>query len=139
MELVRRRVCAIALATLSIQRAVLALGAARLCVKGEHTHGGVPAPECPMHHHTDSQPIQHALHVHGSGASAASDDSPRVTCRCSSDPLSIYLGSTGIMPVPVPVSPAIQIMMLAPQNDPSLPELWVTPLSPPPRPTFHLS
>lgn len=136
MRSIRGQLVAVALATLAIHMLVVTLGALRVCWGVEHTHAGAAAADCPMHHHANSQPAQHAYHSHGSDASATSDAAERVRCGCSNDPSSLYVGPTAIIPVPTPASPSMQVMMLAPESEPSPSELCLSSPSPPPRSTI---
>lgn len=125
----------VGVATLAVHAAVVTLGTLRVCWGVEHTHAGAAARDCPMHHHAVSQATQPAHHDHGTSVSEAKKDPGRITCGCSNDPTSIYLGATALVPALVTMVPSMPIVMLARESDPSLAELWFPSLSPPPRST----
>src|SRR5688572_16867702 len=101
----RRHLLAATWVILCAQTLAFALGTAQVCWEGEHTHAGVAAPECAMHHHTGSdassthhhaganaQLMPHHSHGHTSASGGAVDDSPRMTCTCSDDVTAMFLG-----------------------------------------------
>lgn len=135
MRHIRQTLFVVGVATLAVHAAVVTLGALRVCWGVEHAHADAAAQDCPMHHHAVSHASQPAHHDHASSASEPKNDSARITCDCSNDPPSIYLGATALVPAPVQMAPSMPIVTLARQSEPSLAELWFPPFSPPPRST----
>ena len=113
--MLRRLTAAIAI---SFQLIVMSSGALTACVDRPHTHGGIPAPDCVMHHegshhsHGSHQPAtapaasEHHHGEHHSPAHTASPgadsnaapDMPQITCGCSSDPMAFLIGDGAALP-----------------------------------------
>lgn len=132
----RRHLFATAWVTLSVQTFVIALGTAQVCQDREHTHGGIPAPDCPMHHQvqTASEVVQHhSHHGHATAPEVPGSGGQRMTCRCSDDGPSLFLGQSAIRPAPASWSPVLIAVTLDAPGDPSVTDLWISPPSPPPR------
>jgi hypothetical protein len=97
MERFRQRLFATTLTTLLLYSGTVGLGALRVCWGTRHLHSGVAADDCPMHHHAGSQPAHHGHHGHESGTATSNGDNKQISCGCSSDPTSPYVGPTGIV------------------------------------------
>ena len=97
MNRLRSHLVGIAVATLAIHAAGVAVGALRVCWGSEHTHAGVAAADCPMHHDAPAQDTHYGHHAHGDAAAPANDDGQQLACGCSSDPGSPYVGPAGIV------------------------------------------
>ena len=134
MNGVRSRVCLIALATITVQVAVIALSMLRVCGDVEHTHGGTAAPDCPMHHHAEPPPAAQAHHDHGSMAADASRTDERVSCRCTSDVIAVYYGPDGVVAIPGPLLAPVLATQIDVSRDPQPASLLFPPDAPPPRP-----
>lgn len=138
MDIRRRLTGATAVITLALQVCTAAVGAVRLCAETGHTHGGVPAPECPMHHRQPAAPAPDPAHQHHADAAhhAGSDSSSRVGCRCPSETKALPIGDIGMLSdrffvrVPMPCLSAV-----APVARTTV-DLRTPPLSPPPRPAL---
>src|SRR5688500_4138212 len=115
MVVSRRRLFVTSWATLSAQVLILALGTAQVCADREHTHGGIAAPDCRMHHQSGSahDVAEHAHHGH---ASDAATDRAQIKCRCASDLLPTYLGQLAVLEPPL-WSPLIEAALLEPLSD----------------------
>jgi hypothetical protein len=144
MKRVRYHLFSVALATLSIQALVIALGVARVCWGAEHTHGGGHAADCP-HHAGSSQSVSHAHHAassepahqdHHDVSNVATDAQDRLTCGCSSRVIAAYIGPAGIVPAPAFLPASTQVALLARARRASPTDVWFPPLSPPPRMPF---
>src|SRR5688572_23100934 len=136
MTALRRHLLAATWVILSTQTLAMGLGTAQACWAGEHTHGGVPAPDCSMHHQAGpgAQSMQHHSHdAHATPSEPASDSGQRMTCRCSNDAIPMYLGQTAILQVPAPWSPGVQAVMVDAASDPFAVDHLFSPPSPPPR------
>lgn len=145
MRLVRRRLVAVAIATLSVQPLLLALGAARMCWGVEHTHHGVAAPDCPMHHVPDRHPVTddartYAHHGHATAGAGAAErrevGQGRVECRCPDEVLAMYAGPGAITPALVSIFPSPRFVVLTRITILSVADLWFPPPFPPPRAAF---
>ncbi len=128
----RRPLCVITWFVLSVQMVVLTLGTVRVCVDGgAHTHGGVPAPDCAMHHALP--PGTAAEHAHHGHATNSSDtDGPRIACRCSDEAPSTYLGQLAVIESHVVAAPYIQAVMVSMSAVPAVGRRF-SPPAPPPR------
>ena len=129
--------------TLSFQLLLTGFGALITCVDQPHRHGGVAAPDCVMHHqpsHSPDAPAATAGHHHGAPhdgaphdtASNTASDTPRISCRCSSDPMSFLVGEAATLPdtVQAPFQPASPALVTFART--SI-DFTVAPASPPPR------
>ena len=128
----------VAAVTLSVQLAVAVLGTVGMCLERPHTHGGVPAPDCPMHHQqpddTAVEPANH--HHHHESTTPSSDSETRIGCRCASDVLSLMLATVAVVSDPAPlVVPAMRPLRLSVLVE-RMTDAHASPLSPPPRPTL---
>jgi hypothetical protein len=129
---------AIAATLVFIQVGVSALGTIGMCVDRPHTHGGVPAPDCRMH---NSQPMAtapesaHPSHHHQHDDSAPADGA-RLVCSCSADPLTLLTTEIAVVPA-ISIGLSNLTPLLSSERTPSVPDVRLTPLSPPPR--FPLS
>ena len=112
-----------------------ALGAAQLCCEHEHTHGGVPAPDCPMHHGTngDGQPGHHSHHGDAVRTEGEGSATPRLSCHCPGDLLMLLISEVGVLRRPVSHAPFIQAVSLGPLNPLIALDHSFSPPSPPPR------
>jgi len=119
---------------LALYLAVVTLGALRVCWIG-HTHNGLAAPDCPMHHDVPAGPGASAHHHHGE-AGPASGAGTRITCRCSGDLSSIDVGPIALLPPHDPMFPAGHAWIAAPAYASAVPDPLLTTLSPPPRSVF---
>jgi hypothetical protein len=135
MTALRRHLIAFAWTVLSVQAAGLALGTAQACRNQEHTHGGVAAPDCPMHHHTGADPRPASPpHVHqGQAPDADRNETTSVSCRCSNEQNPTVLGQIAILQPEVSYTPFVQAALIGVARDGSLTDLWSSPPSPPPR------
>jgi hypothetical protein len=132
----QRRLFVTAWVTLSVQALVLALGALHVCWNGEHTHGGVAALDCPMHHQGSRQPdgsADHHHHGHSATADVSEGAGPQISCRCSNDLRSIVLGQVAIVEVQLSASPLTEGALLNPAADRSVVDEHFSPPFPPPR------
>ena len=138
MDICRRLNGATAVITLALQVCTAAVGAVRMCAETVHTHGGVQAPECPMHHRQPAAPVSDPDHQHHADAAdhAGSGSSSRVGCRCPSETKVLPIGDIGMVSdrffvrVPTPLLSAV-----APVARTTF-DLQTPPLSPPPRTTL---
>lgn len=136
MERLRGRLVAIAVTTLAMHVAVVTLGAVRVCWASEHTHTGVAAEDCPMHHHGakhSSQAAHDGSHAHGTSAVPVSDDGQQLACGCANDPTSPYVGPSGMLPPPAVLSHTEAPVLVSRQAAESPDDLRFPPLAPPPR------
>lgn len=132
---VRRYVAAVACALVSVQLLGVALQAARFCVHREHTHAGVAAPDCPMHHHGPAQLRDSGHRAHHAGRHSGGDDEgrPRMSCHCPSDVAAMSAGPMAIVLVALSYSPSLERGAREGVTRPSIVELRSSPPSPPPR------
>jgi hypothetical protein len=120
----------------STQSLVLAVGTAQVCADGEHTHGGKPAPDCAMHHHSVS-----AAHLDGGTHHdhAAAHSAPahraaaQLSCRCSNKAPSTFLGHTAIIERSFNATPSLQAAVLNPVVADAYSDRDESPASPPHR------
>jgi hypothetical protein len=136
MGVFRRHLAAVTWLILSAQTLVLALGTARVCWEGNHTHGGVPAPHCAMHHQTgsDAPSMHHGSHDHHATASeTVADSGASMTCRCSNDVIPLDFGQTAFVLVSASWTAVLSVAILDRQSDPPVVDVLFSPPSPPPR------
>jgi hypothetical protein len=135
MGMQRRFIGATAVVTSMLQLAVTTVAMISVCMERPHTHAGRAAPDCAMH--LQQSPPRDVGNPHAHHAEAHHETAPdtsRMTCRCSSDPLSFVVGDIGVIPdrisarVPSPAPSTIATVTSAAID------LRVPPLSPPPRP-----
>jgi hypothetical protein len=132
MGRLRRQLGIVTVAVAILQTAIVTFGALRPCWSTEHTHAGTTAPECPMHHHQPAHAPQAGQHHHG----GSTEDGARVTCRCSNDPATPYLGPSAIVVQPPSMLPTIQIAALPAEGRLFRTDVRFSPPAPPPRSTF---
>jgi hypothetical protein len=128
----------VTVAVLTLQVSVSVLGTVGVCMDRPHTHGGVPAPDCPMHHPQPdgtapgtSSHGHHHQHDQGTPPDAA-----RLVCSCSSDPLTLITTEIAVIPIGSPVVAPDLVVLSSPERAQSAPDIRLAPLSPPPRPTL---
>ena len=101
MEIRRRLIATI---TMSVQLIMMSAGALSACVDRPHTHGGMAAPDCAMHHQQsrpdpDRMPAHHQHHgAHHGANSPPASDGVQISCRCSSDLMSYLVGDAATLP-----------------------------------------
>jgi hypothetical protein len=126
-----------AVTVLALQLGVSALGAIDMCIDRPHTNGGVPAPDCLMHHQpsTGAEDTTNHAHHHQHDNSPA-DTSARLACSCSADPLMLL--ATEIAVVPDRIVVPLLNPGAAPLSEPmrSVSDRRPAPLSPPPRASY---
>lgn len=132
----RRRLAIVTSVIVSTQSLVLALGTAQVCSDREHTHGGKPAPDCAMHHHSGG--AAHAdggtHHDHAAAHSApAHRAAAQLSCRCSNEAPSTFLGHTAIIERSFNATPSLQAAVLNPVVAGAYSDRDESPASPPPR------
>jgi hypothetical protein len=136
MSSCRRFIRAAAVIALILQVMVTSLGAISVCVDRPHTHAGVPAPDCAMHHQPSPAASSNHHEHHGHAQHGAASDTRRIVCRCAADPRAFLVSDIGVLPsgvsVRVPARPASPV----PAVDPTAIDLRIPPPSPPPRPTL---
>ena len=128
---------AVAVALLAVQVSVSALGTVGLCVNRPHTHGGVPAPDCLMHQQTqgtEPEGSHHGYHHHQDDSS--STGTARLTCSCSADPLTLQTTEIAVIAGTVAIQLPYIVTASSPERAPSVPDMRLAPLSPPPRPSL---
>jgi hypothetical protein len=130
----RRHLSAIAVVTMSMQLAIVTLGSLRVCWGSEHRHAGAAAPECAMHHHS-SAPAQEHGH-HGQGSTNPPMEGAKVTCNCANDPGALYVGPSAVVVGRVSFAAPTAVDTVIRETGQSVPEIELTPLSPPPRTAF---
>jgi hypothetical protein len=132
-----RRSHILTVAVLALQVSVSALGTIGVCVDRPHTHGGVPAPDCLMHHSqpdsTAADTSSHGHHQHDENSAA---DTPRLACSCSSDPLTLMTTEIAVAPLGVSAVMPDLAVPSAPERTDSAPDVRLVPLSPPPKPSI---
>ncbi len=134
--LLRHRSLVTAWVALSAQALVLVLGTLQVCWDGGHKHGGVAAPDCPMHHqasHESEVSTHHSHHGQAASTDASEPQGPQITCDCSSDIRSIVLGQMATLEVPLSGSPFARGALLLLPADGSAEDQDFFPPSPPPR------
>ena len=129
---------AIAALAMSVQLAVAILGTVGLCLERPHTHGGIPAPDCPMHHTVPppgaaAEPTEHHHHHHQTPETTPSSGTASIGCSCAGDALLMLLASTALLVEPSWLAtPAAAGADLPPLTE-RIVDLHAAPLSPPPR------
>ena len=114
------------------QSLVVALGTAQVCVDRQHTHAGLAAPDCAMHHEHGGRSASGHAHYGHNAASPQSTD-VQISCRCSTDVPATLLGESGIVESPVVASVSLHVVLLARPPAESFPAHVNPPSSPPPR------
>jgi hypothetical protein len=119
---------------LAVQLAAAALGTVGMCLDRPHTHAGVPAPDCPMHHQQQGEAAVDPSHHHHHGSQSTSGAA--VGCSCSADALLFLLTTPAVIAQP----PVLDAPHVATAPSLFLTErvrgMRVAPLSPPPRPVL---
>ena len=131
MRIIRRQIFAIGLAVAGVQAFGLALTTVRLCCSGGQ-EAPVPATvACPMQHGPGEEcPMPHD----SNNANTHRDDGEcRLTCGASDDAVGSNQGPTGFLPVRMTLASPHQFIAFAPAGEPSVTDIWSSPLSPPPR------
>jgi hypothetical protein len=128
----------ITVAVLALQMSVSVLGTIGMCVDRPHTHGGVPAPECAMHHSqpdgTSPDTSSHGHHGHHDEGN--SQDMPRLTCSCSGDPLTLLTTEIAVTPLDISIGLLDVAAPALHERVRSAPDVRLVPLSPPPKPAL---
>lgn len=142
LAVLRRRLPIATWVIVSTQSLVLALGTAQVCAAGEHTHGGKAAPDCAMHHHGGSAAHETEggpHHDHTASHSAPADTAvpfnavAQLTCRCSNEVPSMFLGHAAIIERSFNATPPLPAVALSPAAVDAYSDRDVSPASPPPR------
>jgi hypothetical protein len=124
-------------ATAALYAAAVSLGAFASCWPSEHSHDGLRAAECPMHHPSGSGAGEHGHHAadaHRAHALVpAPDDGPKVTCGCVDGLRALALGGAAILPALGLVEQLALTDGAAGLADERAHVLHSSPLSPPPR------
>jgi hypothetical protein len=131
----------IAVLALGVQLAAAVMGTVGMCLERPHTHGGIPAPECAMHH--GANPAEDAAHHHHHGSAPANGreshhstgGSAAFECRCMGDVLSLLTATAVLVdPGTLTFSPDRERVPHGADRTPA--EGHASPLLPPPRPTL---
>ena len=123
-------------AALALQVSVSILGTVGMCVDRPHTHGGVPAPDCLMHHSQPDSTEPDASHGHHHQHESTSQDAARLACSCSSDPLTLLTTEIAVIPAGISIGlPDVAAPALHDRVQ-SAPDVRLVPLSPPPKPAL---
>jgi hypothetical protein len=131
------RCYAVAVALLAVQVSVSALGTIGMCVDRPHTHGGVPAPDCLMHHQQPvGSPPDAAHHGHHHHDNSSSPDTARLTCTCSADPLTLLTTDIAVIPGGIGIELPLFVTTSLRERTTPAPHMRRAPLSPPPKPSF---
>ena len=137
LAVLRRRLPIATWVIVSTQSLVLALGTAQVCADGEHTHGGKPAPDCAMHHRGGGAAHETGggpHHDHTASHSAPADSAAaQLSCRCSKEVPSTFLGHTAIIERSFNATPSLPVAALNPAAVDAYSDRDVSPASPPPR------
>ncbi|MBI4485931.1 MAG: hypothetical protein HY655_07965 [Acidobacteria bacterium] len=123
------------LATLLVHTGAVLLGSLRACWADGHTHAG-GAAECPMHARPEregTQAVHRGHHAHGGSTAGVPHESEQMTCRCSNDPASPYLGVAGIVTAAVSVARPADAAWIPAEHELQPPEVPLPVHSPPPR------
>ena len=133
MDVPRRLLTVAALVTMAVQLTLAAAGTLIACANTPHTHNGLPAPDCPMHHAPDAAPSVPAGHEHHHQSGAQTDDGGRLTCGCSSDIPAFVVVGNALIPASTPVAqPASREVATMVATTTTL-ERFSPPLTQPPR------
>ena len=134
MEICRRLIATI---TMGFQLIMVSVGALSACVDRPHTHGGIAAPDCAMHHQQsqpdpDGMPAHHQHHGDHATNSAPASDEVQIRCACSSDLMSYLVGDALALPDGVD-APSWTSVPAIPSFAPTTIDFALAPTSPPPR------
>lgn len=134
LAVLRRRLAIATWVIVSAQSLVLVLGTAQVCAEGEHTHAGRAAPECAMHHHDGvTTATGDAHHHHAAESVAAQSAAAQLSCRCSTEAPSTFLGYHALIERPFVALPSLHAVPLIPAAVAPYSDHTVLPASPPPR------
>ena len=136
MSFCRRLTRPIAVVVLTMQAVVTTGAAVSLCVNAPHTHGGRPAPDCPMHHQAQTATLPGGAdhHHHHSGQHESTPvDGVTLACGCSADLPSFLVASIAVVPGAVAVALPLAVDTEGTRIDVTPIERPSAPLSPPPR------
>ena len=125
------------IAILALQVSVSVLGTVGMCLDRPHTHGGLPAPDCLMHHaQSESTAPEPSSHAHHHQHESTTPDTARIACSCASDPLAFVTSEIAVVPLVISVVTSDLVVMSSPEQSQSAPDVRLAPLSPPPRPAL---
>jgi hypothetical protein len=125
-----------ALVTIAVQLTLTTAGTPIACANTPHTHNGLPAPDCPMHHAPDTASSMPAGHEHHHHSGSQTDDGAQLACGCSSDLPAFRIVGGAVVSTPVSVAqPASTEVTVSVATTPPL-ERFNSPLTPPPRLSF---
>ena len=128
----------ITVAVLALQMSLSVLGTIGMCVDRPHTHGGVPAPDCLMHHSqpdgTSPETSSHGHHGHHDEGTP--QDTPRLTCSCSGDLLTLLTTEGAVVPFGISIGPLDVAAPALHERVQSAPDVRLVPLAPPPKPAL---
>jgi hypothetical protein len=132
---VRRRLSAVTWTILALFTVGVGAGAAQVCSDHEHTHRGVAAPDCVMHHDVQSGPGGAAHHSHhgGTADAAGDDDGARISCHCAGDAAPFSIGQIAILQPPLSYSPLVRSAVVDIVANVPATDFSASPPSPPPR------
>lgn len=135
MPICQRLTAAIAM---SFQLVMMSVGALSACIDRPHTHGGVAAPDCAMHHQSqpdpDGLPAHHQHHgAHHGTNPAPAPEGVQIGCRCSSDLMSYLVGDAAPLPDVVSVLTESSAPAIVSSAHTTI-DFAPVPTSPPPRP-----
>lgn len=123
-------------AALALQVSVSILGTVGMCVDRPHTHGGVPAPDCLMHHSQAGSTEPDASRGHHHQHESTSPDAARLACSCSSDPLTLLTSEIAVIPAGISIGSPDVAAPASRDRVQSAPDVRLVPLSPPPKPAL---
>lgn len=127
----------VTVAVLALQVGVSVLGTVGVCLDRPHTHGGLPAPDCLMHHaQSESTAPEPSSHGHHHQHESTTPDTARLACSCSSDPLTFVTAEIAVVPLAVSLVTSDLVVTSSPEQTQSAPDVRLAPLSPPPRPAL---
>jgi hypothetical protein len=130
---IRRALHVTAAITLTLQAVTTTIATISACVDRPHAHGGIAAPDCPMHHELASATVSSPTHQQHADAHHDGASGTHMQCRCTSDPLSALTGETGVIPDRLAVRmPGPVRWGRSPFTETTI-DVHATPLSPPPR------
>ena len=135
----RRRSFAVAVALLIIQVGVSTLGTIGMCVDRPHTHGGIPAPDCLMHQPQGASTAPEASahhHHHHQDNNNVPPDTARLACSCSADPITLMTAEIAVLSGSISMPSLDLVAAFTPERVLSAPDVHLSPLSPPPRPSI---
>jgi len=114
------------------------LGPIGMCVDRPHTHGGIPAPDCLMHQPqgASTAPVASAHNHHHHQDNNAPADTARLACSCSADPLTLLTTEIAILSGSISMPSLDLVAASTPDRVSPAPDVYLSPLSPPPRPSI---